>query len=297
MKKAAVFVLISMIAMMAGCHQTVATSSPINDQPQPAAAAQSTSVALETEEPIVVETPAPTPEVKVEWQTLTYQWEDRDGYKFEATVKVSPWINTKNETYLSSAWDEISQGKSLPKADPNEWGLKPVDGDYRAYDNSGLRFLPTGNITDVYYCVGEISVKNLTDGWNITAATPITSNTLWLSASQPEIDAEDLKDHHYLKEKYMESRTMGAAIRREDWGTVYSFLPTWLEYNPKYTSDTWGPATFAFAHFESKTPNAPGGEHMSEITETYFCVDRTMFGPVTEESTKTKLSVIDYVVG
>ncbi len=278
-----------MIAM-AGCRQTVATS-PSNDQPQPAAAAQSTSVA---EEPIVVETPTPTPEVKVEWQTLTYQWEDKDGYKFEATVKVSPWINAKNETYLSTAWNEISQDKkSLPEADPDQWGLESANGDYYSpYSDSGFSFLPTENITDIYYCVGEISVKNLTDGWSITTAAPITSNALWLSASQPEIDAEGLKDN-YLREKYMNSRTMGAEIEREDWGTEYSLRPTWLRYNPKYTSDTWGPATFAFAHFESKTPNTPGGEHMSEITETFFCVDG-MFGPVTESTTKTKLSVIDY---
>ena len=237
-------------------------------------------------EPVIEE-----PAVDVDWQTLTYQWTDDSGYTFEATVRVSPWINTKNEAYVNAAWDEVGQGNSLPKANASSWGLSESSNGYGRYNDEYGSFRPIQNITDTYYCVGNISVKNLTTGWDITNSSPVTSDTIWLSACQPKPDTKEVQRHPSLQENYTRSSTVSKVFCGNK-----TTNPTWAVINPKYNSNTWGPAAFVFAHFDNKTPANPNGECMSEITDTYFCInsiDYCIWEKEMDELTTAKLSIVE----
>ena len=257
----------------------ISTSEPAPTDPTPTSAPEPT--------------PEPTPKVDVEWQTLTYQWEDSSGYTFEATIKVSPWINTKNEEYVTAAWDEVSHGKALPSSDTSSWGLAHYsDGTYGRGNDEYGSFRPVKNITDIYYCIGNVTVKNLTTGWDITASTPITSDALWLSACQPEPNVEEVKKHPSLEDNYTRSSTVSKVFYND----AEKVNPTWARVSPKYTSNQWGPVAFVFAHFENKTPANPNGEYISEIADTYFCVNgRDFFVWIKEmsELATLKLNIVE----
>jgi len=214
----------------------------------------------ESETETIIEKP-----VEVNWQELKYKWEDEAGYSFEATIQVSPWINTKNEDYLHAAWDKVGKTKHLTDPDYKSWGIKCYGSSYQA-DNNGQWlgiFKTINNITDCYYCVGDITIKNVTDGWNITAETPITSNYIALSACQQEsaiINKQDVIRY---------SNTISKVL----YGNKEKLNNTFAVVEPKYTSNIWGPTPFIFAHFDNKTPANPDGECISEITDACFCVD------------------------
>lgn len=289
MKKTMMMILVALVAtlILSGCNNSPATATtqqPTATAPYEAVqvsttAAPSTTQSFTAEEPVieepfieepVVEEPA-APAVEVEWQTLSYTWEDEAGYKFEATVKVSPWITTENSDYLNSAWNEVGNGNTLPKADPKVWGLKKLgNGKYYATDDNRDGFRPINNITDMYYCVGEISIRNLTEGWDIASDSSITSNPVWLSACQPETNPKRVKKHPSEVYEWTSSCTMGKLFGKNKEITS----STWISVNPVYTSNKWS-TSFAFAHCDNKTPKNPDGEGMAEMQDTYFCIDGT----------------------
>jgi len=195
-------------------------------------------------EPVIEE-----PAVDVDWQTLTYQWTDDSGYTFEATVKVSPWINTKNEAYVNAAWDEVGHGNSLPEFDPNENYCK----------DKRNTFLGIKDTTDMYYCLGELSIKNITEGWDITAENPVTTY-FSMSPIQPPLDIK--------ASAVKEGRTIGKVLFSND---ITRYI-TWSDFNPKFNSNDWGPVPFVFAHYDRKNPNHPNGEYISEIADTDFII-------------------------
>lgn len=254
------FVVLSLA--LCGCGNQSATATKHETPSEPSVSAP-VDTAPTTPAPTVttpaVTTPEPTPKVDVDWQTLTYQWEDSSGYTFEATIKISPWINTKNEDYIGAAWDEVSRGKVLPSSDSKSWGNAPSSDD---------NYRPVENVTDVYYCIGSITVRNLTTGWDITASSPITSTPLWLSACQPETNPAEYKKHPYTS-TWLKSSTISKVFYTDS----EKRNSTWAVVDPKYTSNTWGPIAFVFAHFDSKVPAYPDGKYISEITDTYFCIN------------------------
>ena len=271
-----VFVLTAIIAvlsiMFCGCGSATTVEEPVITEDE--------SVITEDEistEPVIEE-----PAVDVDWQTLTYQWTDDSGYTFEATVKVSPWINTKNEAYVNAAWDEVGNDKALPLSDSKSWGNDySSDGNYR----------PVEDATDTYYCIGNISVKNLTDGWDITSSSPVTSNPLWFSACQPETHPADYKNHPDTS-KYTKSSTISKIF----YSNVEKRNSTWAVIEPKCTSNQWGPVTFVFAHFDNKNHTNPNGEYISEITDTYFCINTNnnwIWNKEMDELTTAKLSIVE----
>lgn len=283
-----ILLLIALVASLSACGKkggstaislpTEQTAPSTPTTPAPSTPAPATATPTETPEP----TPEPTPTVKVEWQTLTYQWEDSSGYKFEATIKISPWINTKNTDYVTAAWNEVGSGKTLPSDDSKSWGNAPSSDDY---------YRPVDNATDVYYCIGNVTIKNLTTGWDITASAPVKSNPLWFSACQPETNPAYYKQHPNTFD-YLKSST----ISKIYYGNGEERNSTWACLTPQYTSNKWGPVPFIFAHFESKVPAYPDGQYISEITDTYFCVNtgnNWIWNIEMSELTMAKLSVIE----
>lgn len=284
-----ILLLITLVASLSACGKkggstaislpTEQTAPSTPTTPAASTPAPATATPTETPEP----TPELTPTVEVEWQTLTYQWEDDSGYKFEATIKISPWINTKNTEYITAAWNEVSNGKALPSDSSKSWGNE------RSPDDN---YHPVDNVTDVYYCIGNVAIKNLTTGWDITSSAPVKSNPLWFSACQPETDPAAVKKHPSLSDNYLKSSTISKIF----YSNEEKRNSTWACLTPQYTSNKWGPVPFIFAHFESKVPAYPDGKYISEITDAYFCVNtgnNWIWNIEMSELTTAKLSVIE----
>ena len=291
MKKCISLLIVILLVTLCGCNSTPSkppenvVAAPV---PQTTETPPTTTEPATTPEPTVttepctpVTTPA-KPAVEVEWQTLTYQWEDNNGYQFEATIKISPWINTKNTDYVTTAWNEVGSGKTLPSDDSKSWGNAPSSDDY---------YRPVDNATDVYYCIGNVTIKNLTPGWDITASAPVKSNPLWFSACQPETNPAYYKQHpntfDYLKSSTISKVFYGDGEKRNS---------TWACLTPQYTSNKWGPVPFVFAHFDSKAPANPDGKYISEITDTYFCVNTNnnwIWDKEMSELSTLKLSIVE----
>ena len=291
MKKCISLLIVILLVTLCGCNSTPSkppenvVAAPV---PQTTETPPTTTEPATTPEPTVttepstpVTTPA-KPAVEVEWQTLTYQWEDNNGYQFEATIKISPWINTKNTDYVTAAWNEVGSGKTLPSDDSKSWGNAPSSDDY---------YRPVDNATDVYYCIGNVTIKNLTTGWDITASAPVKSNPLWFSACQPETNPAYYKQHpntfDYLKSSTISKVFYGDGEKRNS---------TWACLTPQYTSNKWGPVPFVFAHFDSKAPANPDGKYISEITDTYFCVNTNnnwIWDKEMSELSTLKLSIVE----
>lgn len=268
---------ILLVALMCGCSKKNAAAEegtsaksntvetkPAVQKPVETKPAVVETTAVETEPETTAEDP-----LKVNWQGLEYTWEDKSGYTFRAELIISPWINARNEDCIKYNWGNIAWNHrlELPGPEPENWGLKhSSDGWTRVNDNYGA-FKSIDNITDVYYCMGNISVVNCTTGWDITSS--MTSDILWFSACQPETDVKEVLKHPYLTDNYIKSSTI-SKVFYDDGATT---SPTWASVNPVYTSNSWGPIPFLFVHFDSKTPANPEGERMSEIADTYFCLD------------------------
>lgn len=276
MKKCISLLIVILLVTLCGCNSTPSkppenvVAAPV---PQTTETPPTTTEPTTTPEPTVTTEPsAPItvpakPAVEVEWQTLTCQWEDNNGYQFEATIKVSPWINQKNEDYLYTAWDEVGKGRTLPYFNPNE----------RAYHNGKCSFLGATNLTDMYYCIGDVTIKNVTSGWDIKAESPVSTEFCISPIQSAEEKSASIK----------EGRAIGQVILADK--TTFDFI--WSTFYPKLSSNTWGPVPFAFVHYEQKTPKYPDGEYISEITDTVFCAATNYHAK--SNATTVKLDIVE----
>ena len=204
---------------------------------------------------------------EVEWQTITYNWIDDDGIDCKATLKVSPWINTKNVDYINAAWSEVGNGNELPAPTPEGWNLKfksgkgcwrpakRLDG-YEDEARESCDLLNFASMENVYYCIGEISISTDTD-------TPI-----WLSACQPKTGSID--DHTM-------SRTLVCFNDNK-------VEPTWAKIDSNRS-------TFVFAYFGDENESA-----LSEMTSKYFYVtdaDYYLWEKDWNPNSASKLSIVE----
>lgn len=198
-----------------------------------------------------------TPPSDVEWTYATYLIHDRDGYKYELNVKISPWILTENSSTLNAAWHEVGNNNPLPNSF-SDWGLKKESNNI--YSRSGLKGVENGNrysyraeMTNMYYCVGTISINNLTENWDITSADP---RSLIYSLNF------ELKNWAGMSNTI--ARVFYNSKKEDSTGGIYS--------SPKLTDNTWGPCSFVMMHPENYSPNHPDGEFYEKLidSESYF---------------------------
>ena len=98
-------------------------------------------------------------EVDVDWQTYSYEVTDNNGYSFRITLVLTPFaLVSKNTDYLESAWNSIEAHYSTKHALPTTLASWDLDG--KGYQ-------------DMYYSVGEVEIKNITSGWDITDASSV----------------------------------------------------------------------------------------------------------------------------
>lgn len=104
---------------------------------------------------------------EIEWTEISDSSEDTEGYTYDFSVKLSPWILLSNTEKVNSTWKTISSDKQLPNF--SDWGLDLYNGkgfnNFYERKDSNVMFFHT--MTDMYYCFGVATITNTTDGWDI----------------------------------------------------------------------------------------------------------------------------------
>lgn len=210
-------------------------------------------------EPTIITTESTTeaPSATLEWVYKSCEREDGNGYKYEISFKVSPWIMESNTEIANSYWNEISKGKVLPAYD--DWGFRSFGGSYirEGLINGGFDSKIITSMTDMYYCMGTITVKNVTDGWNITSDNPRSPFSLGIGLGLFRYD--DIGRESY-----------DTAWRAFSAGRVFytdeeKYYADSALARPKMTSNTWGPVPFILMAPENIVPAYPEGEYKDSI--------------------------------
>lgn len=188
---------------------------------------------------------------KVEWQTQTLRLKDAGGYEFDVTIKASPWISTNQTEILESAWSEVSDGDELPSE--SSWSLQEAGTNLYKYvppSNRGTFIFP---MTGMYYTVGTIEIKNVTDGWDITSDNPrdISLVLAWQSAF-----------NNLSTTSYIVSKTFYSDGPYSDAGVI--------ELSTSMHKNNLGPITFVAMAPQNITPDHPDGEYFADMAKGYF---------------------------
>lgn len=207
----------------------------------------------ENETSEVADNDDPDTDTSIEWINHTFSYTDPDGYQFEITLKASPWILTTNTETLNKAWAVVGRGNTLPVTF-SDWGLKKVDnyqnrkgvGTY-PYDRNFLE-----EMTDMYYSVGQISVKNVTEGWNISESNPRSVKVLINTSLGGSGDA------------------MARILTRIFFGNGVKDEGNQLLLNLDLKSDSWGPVSYIMMAPEAYSPKNPDGKNYEKMLESYL---------------------------
>ena len=144
---------------------------------------------------------------------------DADGYTYEITIEAAPWILLSDSAHLEEAWTEHGGGNTVPDFD--DWGLQEAGG---SYWNNVSPFFSAFRMSDMYYCVGTITIKNTTTGWDITSNNPRSLYLQFgfgLDGDYPMVDSNNLED--YGRNSSICKLFFSNKVRTE--GDVRVFLP------------------------------------------------------------------------
>ena len=191
----------------------------------------------------------------IEWTDVSYTTTDTDGYVYEITLKVSPWILLSNTDIVNSAWSEVGKSNTLPGF--NSWSLRQDSlGTYfrQGLSNGNSTSYFAFNMSDMYYCVGTAQITNITEGWSIDASSPrsLYFGLQWVSS-------------------FDKSAYAGVyAIGRVFYSNETTDGCNGLAHSAKMTSDHWGPVSFVIMAPENFSPNYPDGEHPQHMLDGFF---------------------------
>lgn len=256
-KYISVAIVMIMIVLLVGCSNS--TNSNTDEYVAPTAAAQKTTIApteqsieIETEEETIAETKAPT--TSIEWTEFSYDTKDTDGYTYKITVKLSPWILYSETDIINEAWSVVGKDNSLPTFD--SWNFnKSSDNKYwKAYSHGTAAFdrgAWNSSMNDMYYCVGNLSIKNTTEGWDISSSSTRTAKAQMALLPYSGTDAIP----SIAKAFYTNSSK------------------TWwhgIDISAKMKSNSWGPVPFVIMAPENFAPNSPNGEYLEQLQTSHF---------------------------
>ena len=197
-------------------------------------------------------------QVDIDWTEAVYTVEDNDGYRYEISFKLSPWILVSNSDIISSAWQEIGENKTLPLTF-EDWGLKKQGNTYKRSNvtnavGHGNSSPFGGEMTDMYYCLGTFSVKNVTEGWSITESSSrsITSALEYYPSVQDSLVISGVMSRVFYNSEPLDYR-QGIRIV------------------PSLNSDTWGPCPFVVMSPENISPKYPNGNHYESLCDEKSC--------------------------
>ena len=249
----------AMLALTA-CSEDNGDNTPTNDTTATTAvttqdtAATTTTTAATTTTAV---TTAPKSSVNVNFQTYTYRFKDDQNYEYEATITLSPWILESKTDVLDAAWAKVGKGKAKPTKD--SMGLQAYSNNLymttlRSVTGSSLDDDFYATMTEMYFSVGTISVKNVTNGWDFTESNPGTPNVVlrWASDNSRTMDFK-----YSLISKTYYSSSESASVGH-------------LHAVPKMTKNSWGPVPIVLAHAENNTPKYPNGQYRPEVLAGYL---------------------------
>lgn len=166
---------------------------------------------------------------------------DSDGYIYEITVTMTPWIlYSPNEELLHAIWTDLGNGNTLPT--PNDWGFTLNDNYYELWVPYLFRFRASN--FDMYYTLGNLSIRNVTDGFDITSNNArdlyvrFESGSFWYNERSSVIG-----------QIYYSNST-----KKITPGTNTVSHQHIMEISTVVRSNNVGPIPFVFAHGESSTP-------------------------------------------
>ena len=185
MKKVlSVICAVTLIGLLVGCSNSNNSNTSQYIAPTSAYTSQTTQALTEAStsgSETVSTTTAVTDSTNsdIEWTEFTYSQKDSQGYTFDITIKLSPWILLSNTETVNKAWTEAGKNHSLPSFD--EWGLKNGGNDFywRPYSHGSARY-DCGSwgftMNDMYYCIGSVKIVNTTENWSFSKAKSHTGS-------------------------------------------------------------------------------------------------------------------------
>lgn len=189
--------------------------------------------------------------VPIEWEKVEYTVVDNSGYKFEVSLSLSPWILLSNQDEINSAWAKVGDNNQLPGFD--DWGLEKREIN-NVYNRSGMIMAMDGNsstifrtpMTDMYYCVGSLTITNITEGWDIDASNSrgVSLPLVWECAP----------------------RNSGInCIGRIFYSNGEKDYASGIHLKVNMQSNSWGPVPIVFMAPENISPNNPNGDYYSDM--------------------------------
>lgn len=193
--------------------------------------------------------------VNITWKEIKTSQTDSDGYSYEITFKLSPWILISNTEIINRAWKEVGGNNSLPGF--NDWGLKDIGNRY--FKSQIGRYQPhwfSYAMNDMYYCIGTVSIKNTTANWNITSENnrSVTEILRWEHVDMPE-QIDSCGAGSLCKVFYSSSTDLSTNVIAAD---------------ASMNSNSWGPVSFVMMVPENFSPNYPNGQYYEYHRGGYF---------------------------
>ncbi len=256
-KTFAVLLAAAMVALTACTEQGVDNNTPTDAETT--TTTEATTTTTERTTTAAATTAAPQSNVDVGFQTYTYRMKDSQNYEYEITLTLSPWILDTQTEALDSAWAKVGKGKTKPAIN-NMGAQKYANNVYTTQlsDSQGRNRTFYATMTNMYFSVGTVSVKNVTSGWDFSASKPGTPKIAlnWVS---------DLTRGQNSGNYALMTKTFYSSTENADIGELYA--------KPKMTKNTWGPVTVVLAHAENISPKYPGGQYADYVKSGYLLAD------------------------
>ena len=201
-------------------------------------------------------------ELPIEWTTALMTGTDADGYKYNIWFKFSPWILYSNTKMIKSAWKEIGGDTQLP--DYDSWHIESVGSGYqrKAKSIGGFDSWMATNgygLTDMYYCMGVMEIRNTTSGWSITQDNNRSlSFSLELKEDLTDITSKDCYVYGGCRSKIFFTSGTSEYVGG-------------MAFSPLMVSDKWGPIPFVCMLPENIAPNTPANGGFYDFIKDRCC--------------------------
>ncbi len=195
--------------------------------------------------------------IDVGFQTYTYKYKDTQNYEYEVTLTLSPWILESKADVLDAAWAKVGKGHSKPSKDNMNLQKYSNNRCMTTSNNSPYHLSNTfdATVTEMYFSVGTVTVKNVTNGWSFSEQEPGSTDFSLYWIKNIEKTLVYSQDHFITRNIYSESEEFNV-------GEIF--------VRPKMKKDKWGPMTIVLGHAENFSPKYPNGEYRKEVENGYL---------------------------